>query len=338
MAYCDRCERYFQNNNDLLKHKMNSWSHFFCDNCDNEFTTWNSLEQHYSNSPRHHYCSDHRLVRSGHDRSFAHSYIYHFLQNFHSPESLRQHYIQSGDHSYCKLCSILCSDFDDLLEHGEEYHIVCGSCDRFFQAEQSLASHIAASHYYCIDCNRFFNTQSNLDQHLRSSAHKPRTFLCVGRGCYKQFISISALVMHAESGACCAGLTRKQVDDFVVRADRKHRIITNPNRLLTDASGTCWIPPDEEYQATSRSWNGSGYECFLCGNEFRTLTGLNRHLSSPRHAADIYRCPMIACGMEFSTLSALIQHAEWGSCGVGRNQQVKSVLNGMPNNMKRIAL
>lgn len=265
--------------------------------------------------------------------------VSHLVQFFDSAEGLRQHYIQSGDHAYCRFCSILFDDFDDLLEHGEEYHYVCRGCDRLFQTERELLSHKECSHNYCRDCDRFFRSKSNLEQHRESSVHKPRIINCVGRdhGCTKTFISISALVLHAESGTCPAGITRKQVNDFVVRNDRKN-LITNPKRLLKDGSGSCYAPSEPEYRATVRSWNGSGYECYLCNREFSTLQALNVHLSSPKHAASIYRCPLSTCETEYSVLSALIQHVEWGNCGVRRNRQVENFMHDLTNKMKRITL
>jgi hypothetical protein len=35
------------------------------------------------------------------------------------------------------------------------------------------------------------------------------------------------------------------------------------------------------YEATARTWNGRGYECYFCSRDFTTLHGLNQHLNSP---------------------------------------------------------
>lgn len=181
-----------------------------------------------------------------------------------------------------------------------------------------------------------FTNQSNLDHHLGSALHKPRTIKCIGRGCTKKFISISGLILHAESGSCPARITRKLVNEYAVRVDQKN-IITNPGRLITDDYGALSAPFEIDYIATSRSWNGRAYECFLCNKTFRTLDALNMHLQSPRHAEKIYRCPMKACETEFCALSALIQHVEWGSCGVRRNREVKKVMDSLTRNMRQIA-
>lgn len=35
------------------------------------------------------------------------------------------------------------------------------------------------------------------------------------------------------------------------------------------------------YEATGRTWNGYGFECYFCDRHFSQLSGLNQHLSSP---------------------------------------------------------
>jgi hypothetical protein len=47
-------------------------------------------------------------------------------------------------------------------------------------------------------------------------------------------------------------------------------------------------PTTTTYFATKRSWNGYGYECYLCHREFSRLSGLNQHLSSP-----VRKCPVV---------------------------------------------
>lgn len=89
--------------------------------------------------------------------------------------------------------------------------------------------------------------------------------------------------------------------------------------------------------ATARSWNGSGYQCYLCQREFNSLRGLNSHLSSPAHEQKIYRCPGRGCGGEFKLLSGLVQHVESERCGVMRfatvQQQAKNGIQNMVGRM-----
>ena len=116
------------------------------------------------------------------------------------------------------------------------------------------------------------------------------------------------------------------VNDFAVKMGRQN-VITNPNRLLGDSSGSRSAPAQQEMWATTRSFNGSGFECCLCYKEFDTLYALNTHLKGPKHLAEIYRCPLEGCQQEFSALSALVQHVERGGCRVRQSRQVTDTMD-----------
>ncbi len=178
---------------------------------------------------------------------------------------------------------------------------------------------------------------ANLDHHLASSIHQPRSFVCPGRNCKGAFVSVSALILHGESGTCPSGITRKTINDYVVRLDRSN-VITNPNRLITSGGGRLSAPEPTRTYATPQSWNGRAYKCFLCHKECSTLKGLNFHLASPVHEAKIYRCPNATCRAEFSALSGLSQHVEGGYCGVQRFKQVKDIMASIQSGIRAIAL
>ncbi|KAI5118108.1 hypothetical protein M0805_003462 [Coniferiporia weirii] len=256
---------------------------------------------------------------------------------FETAEGLRQHYIQSGDHYYCTICSVLLSGEYDFIDHGKDYHYVCEFCVTIFASEYALANHKDCAHHYCRECDRVFQTAANLASHKASSIHKPRNVNRPGRGCRKIFISVSALILHAESGTCPSGITRSTVDAFVSRLDRQN-VITNPARMITGPYGHQNPPADPQYWATEQSWNGYAYECFLCKGTFRPLGALDAHLKSPRHRERIYRCPMAGCGQEFQVLSALSQHVERGSCGAGRSLQIQNVMDGLTSKMRTISI
>jgi hypothetical protein len=151
---------------------------------------------------------------------------------------------------------------------------------------------------------------------------------CPGRGCNKAFVSAAALALHFESGSCPSGMSREQLNRFIVRADIKN-YITNPSRLLTGPSGWSEPPATKTVWATDRSWNGTGFECFLCNRAYGTLARLNQHLQSPRHQAKIYRCPKSDCRVEFATLSGLYQHVDGGSCGVRMFKKVQDTMESL---------
>jgi Zinc-finger double-stranded RNA-binding/Zinc-finger of C2H2 type len=232
--------------------------------------------------------------------------------------------------AYCDRCARWFTDNHSLEQHisGSSFHWPCDDCSRDFGSSYALQEHYRQSprHHYCRDCDRHFQNESNLRSHLNSRVHQPANLCCPGRGCNRSFISPGALTLHFEAGTCPSGMTREQLNRIVVRADTNN-YITNPSRLLTEPLGWNEPPAPSTIWATERAWNGVAYECILCNSTFRTLTHLNRHLKSPRHADKIYRCPKSDCRIEFSTLSGLCQHVERGSCGVRMFRQVRDTID-----------
>lgn len=210
---------------------------------------------------------------------------------------------------------------------------------QFFDSEADLDQHDLWKHRYCVSCKRFFNSKHALDTHLRcSSIHNERTHVCPGRNCSKAFISYADLTLHLESGACRSGIGRRRVNALAVKYDRNN-VITNPNRLIAGPDGVALAPHIVHAYATERSFNGVAYECILCHRTFTALDRLNAHLGSPTHDDKIYRCPVRydGCGMEFKTLSGLMQHSESGTCEVRRFQtRVNSALDNLTARMGRI--
>lgn len=190
---------------------------------------------------------------------------------------------------------------------------------QFFNSERGLSEHDRQVHTYCTSCARSFQSQSHLDTHLRSSIHQPLNYHCPGYRCTRSFVSAGALLQHFESDTCPSRVTRAAVDYYIAQVDRGG-IITDPSRLICWPDGRITIPTTTQYWATIRSWNGSGYECYICHREFATLFRLNQHLSSGTHSENIYRCPSAfgGCNSQFNRLSALCQHVESGQCDVKR--------------------
>lgn len=307
MAYCDRCERYFSSYRALEQHIEDSSRHHVCDDCDKDFTT---------------------------------------------EESLQQHWVQSPLHFYCQRCDEHFDDDDELEEHLEDVHWYCSDCNRvctaiwmshaaliclfvkLFASEDGLHQHNRQKHWYCESCRRLFQNENNLNTHLRSSIHQPRRLRCPGRSCNASFVSAAHLVAHCESGACPSGVTRKAVDRLVASIDRGN-IITNPGRMVESSDSFV-----TQTWATSRSWNGDAYECFLCHKEFKLLSALNQHLQSPAHQDNQYRCPPAwnGCRAQFKTLSGLMQHVESESCDVERfKRRFTKVINDVTKGIKMLS-
>ncbi|KAH9971835.1 hypothetical protein BGW80DRAFT_1318711 [Lactifluus volemus] len=282
-----------------------------------DFGSFRARQQHYRDSRRHYYCDEHDT-------------------HFDSEAHLKRHYQRSADHDYCATCELHFDDNDDLWSHFETNHHACRECFKLFNTRDGLRNHDRDVHTYCTDCQRSFQNQNNLNQHLLSNLHNPSTLTCPGLGCNRSFSSPARLVLHFESGTCSSGMTREELNRLVVRADRNN-VITNPSRLLCGPSG-CEPPVTTKFWATSRSYNGEAYECFLCHATYRTLASLNQHLQSPRHESRIYRCPKSDCGKEFVALSALCQHVEGGSCGVQMFRQVRNVMDSLTRGFNSITI
>jgi len=287
-----------------------------CTRCDRYFSSSYALSRHLRDSSLHNICDDCAL-------------------DFATWKGLKEHWVQSPYHNYCQRCNEHFDDDDELEWHMEDTHPYCTTCRKAFQDEYGLEEHFRQSsiHYYCVDCRRHFLSASNLNSHLNSSIHRPKDVHCPFRGCGQAFVSNSALILHLEAGSCPSRVNRNTVNDYVRQIDRNH-VITDPSRLITGGSAGRTVT----YQASSAAWNGHAYECYLCHRDFGTLSGLNKHLASPRHQEKYYLCPLTSCHERFSALSALWQHVESEKCGVSRFRPVQDALDALTRRVGRIAL
>ena len=185
-------------------------------------------------------------------------------------------------------------------------------------------------------CDRSFQSESNLRYYLNSKVHRPAGVRCPGRVCNKSFVSHSALVLHFELGTCPSPITREQLNRLLVAPTRT--TTSNPNRLLTGPMGRYEPPRLAVTWATDQSWNGYGYQCFLCNRTSDALVRLDQHLKRPFHGHKIYRCPKSDCWIGFVTLSGLCQHVEGGSCGVMMFRQARDVMDGLTRGLNALAM
>ena len=91
------------------------------------------------------------------------------------------------------------------------------------------------------------------------------------------------------------------------------RLLTYPGSKLSAE----WDP--------SSAWNGSGFQCYICGKQYQTPNVLRQHVMSPVYQAPIYHCPNWngKCGgKKFPTLAAFFNHLESESCGLMKFQGV----------------
>ncbi|KAK6615007.1 zinc finger protein [Botrytis cinerea] len=239
---------------------------------------------------------------------------------FNSKHSYDQHVMNSSAH--------LASEHSDggYSSNNAEPEFQCSGCNYWFWSSVARENHHVSQHghRYCKPCKQMFMNENNLMQHQHSKVHQGSSMKCPF--CPNQYPTVSALIIHLESGRCPSGSNRERINAEIRRLDKYH-VITTP--LIENSSST--------NIATERSWNGFHYECPMCNRGFSTLQALNSHLGSPVHDQRMYRCPGRSCGREFSVLSGLVQHVESESCGVMRFSKVqKSASDGIDRVVKNL--
>ncbi|KAJ8701792.1 hypothetical protein PTI98_000545 [Pleurotus ostreatus] len=289
----------------------------YCDRCGRSFSHYGAYDQHRQYSSSHFVCWDCNI-------------------DFESWVGLKEHWVQSKRHSYCQYCDRHFDDNSKLSEHFDDEHYLCSGCNIVFKNEYGLKEHYRQSprHFYCSPCDRHFGSQNSLNNHLNSSIHRPKDVPCPMRGCGQYFISLAAVALHLEAGSCTSGMDRYALDRLIQKYDKNH-LITDPSRLISNGDSTT-----TRYYATEMAYNEyyDDYECYLCDQTFRSLSGLNQHLGSAKHQQEVYICRFTSCGLRFRALSALCQHIESGKCGALRGTPYKSVMGGLMDGMKRLTV
>ncbi|KAI1104105.1 hypothetical protein F4804DRAFT_308245 [Jackrogersella minutella] len=205
----------------------------------------------------------------------------------------------------------------DALGH-DPIDFKCRSCTRVLQDEEHRGSHEKEEHNYCPDCKRVFVNSNNLKMHLNSRTHRGANLKCPF--CKIGFTSATGLAHHLEGGRCSQA---KFLDrDTIYRTVRSK----DPSGVLTKKLlGWTGSPT---YEASDKAWDGEAWVCYLCRRDFVSLHGLNQHLNSPAHQQALYHCPnRNACGRDFKTLAAVMNHLESESCAFTRFEAVQNTVS-----------
>ena len=135
--------------------------------------------------------------------------------------------------------------------------------------------------------------------------------------------------MHLENN-CKSGVTRHQVTNAVhsmgftpdisigrsIERGNPQSIIALPTTSNESSSSFTTTSTTSQLFATEASFNGSHYICpFMIDcrrKKFKSLHALNKHLSSPAHDEDEFKCP--GCHTVFKLISGFIQHIETRIC------------------------
>ncbi|KIX09294.1 uncharacterized protein Z518_00373 [Rhinocladiella mackenziei CBS 650.93] len=213
--------------------------------------------------------------------------------------------------------------------------IPCETCGLKFHTQTAANQHMTKqAHYknYCKDCGLRFQNENNLRMHLNSKTHRGTSVSCPF--CKANYTSASGLTHHLETGSCprAPKLNRESIFHMVRERD-PHGVITNKQIE--------WHKEENiKYSATSRAFNGSSWECYMCHKEFNAVNALNAHLNSSVHKQKVYRCPNMKgkCGKQFVSLAGLFNHLESEACAFMRFEKVQRQVQDVLQGRKLIAL
>ncbi|KAL5000779.1 hypothetical protein BDV10DRAFT_161374 [Aspergillus recurvatus] len=203
----------------------------------------------------------------------------------------------------------------------------CETCTKKFHTQAAAEQHMKSlGHYqfYCKTCDRQFQNENNLRMHLNSKIHRGREIHCPF--CTVGYTTASGLSHHLETGSCpdAPRLNRESIYRLIRERD--------PQGVITHKQIGWKNEENSNYSATARSWNGYGYECYLCHRQYKSLHALNQHLNSSAHKQQVYHCPNGHCAKPFVALAGLFNHLESESCAFMRFENVQkhigSVLRG----------
>ncbi|KAF2173361.1 hypothetical protein M409DRAFT_15646 [Zasmidium cellare ATCC 36951] len=237
------------------------------------------------------------------------------------------------DNAKCESCSIHFFYEDDVYNHmDDENHwapkFECEACTAMFTSQQAARRHMDSTnhwrHHWCEDCERGFQNANNLRQHLNSSTHRAGSIHCPF--CSKPHTTASGIVHHLETNSCpnAKNLNRQKIYEIINRSDTRG--------VITNKQLTWHSEQNGDHIASTATWNGRQYECYLCHRGYNTLRSLNQHLDSPAHKQKIYHCFGRACSKQFTALAQLFNHLESESCGATRfnvvQQNASDILTG----------
>ncbi|KAM5347854.1 hypothetical protein ACJ41O_007678 [Fusarium nematophilum] len=352
---CAHCEWWSPSPTDALSHERDV--HLYCSECDRSFQNANNIKQHM-NSSQHRtsqlacpFCKAtcgsatgmaHPLEREACPKSpLGRDKLYQDIRERDPNDVIsNEHPGWDGEKTFevdpkeawnarlevyeCYLCHQLFGLLGSLRQHLKSpthqqnlYHwheppeFECAVCDWYFDNEEDRQDHEIGDHLYCSECDWFFSRWDDIQQHLRRSRHRQPSVVCPF--CSALYGTATGLTHHLERGCCpSAPLDRDELYREIRRRD--------PNGCISNNNLLEWHGASTTYEATQRAWNPrhGQYECYLCHSLFRSLHGLNQHLSSPQHQQNLYRCPNRSCIGEFTTLAGLINHLESESCSSSR--------------------
>ncbi|KAL4808657.1 hypothetical protein BDV18DRAFT_88337 [Aspergillus unguis] len=202
--------------------------------------------------------------------------------------------------------------------------VPCETCNAMFYSHPEAEQHMRAlSHFkhYCKDCKRPFDNENSLKMHLNSKTHRGGSITCPF--CKAGYTAANGLSHHLETASCpkAPRLDREAIYCMVRARD--------PQGLITHKTIGWKDEENGSSAATAQTWNGTGYECYLCHREFTQLRWLNQHLDSNVHKQQVYHCPNGRCGKGFAAMAGLFNHLENEACAFMRFERVQKTVRAV---------
>ena len=134
----------------------------------------------------------------------------------------------------------------------------------------------------------------------------PRDVNCWGCGLSKRFATISAMLIHLESGSCSGGWKGYHLNGLAVKAPLADEYV-----ILDKVPWLRAGPPPRLVKDSDQGWEQHYWTCSICDKDYLRRDSLHKHLQSQECSKgypNVLHCPV--CPDEFTTLSGMFQHIE----------------------------
>ncbi|KAJ0160502.1 MDS1 and EVI1 complex locus protein EVI1 [Colletotrichum tanaceti] len=183
---CDDCSDCFSEEEDLHDHEVRD--HYYCDPCDRYFQNHNNIRQHLSS--KIHRTSTLRCPFCGQTCDTATGLIHHLERGACPNAPLDRERLYEA---------VRRRDPNGLISKQLlEWH----DSPTYEYAATSLTYNHAAGAFECYLCHRLFTTLQGLNMHLNSTAHKQVLYHCPNRRCGRDFKALAGVINHLESESC----------------------------------------------------------------------------------------------------------------------------------------
>lgn len=255
---CQYCHRNYKTNEILLNHINSAHNDKYkCPTCGKQLPNTFLLQKH----------------QKSHNKQFICQYC---NKTYPSNEILRNHINSTHNPKFqCSQCGKQLNNASELLTHETTHRqFVCGYCNKIFDTEEKLRSHINSSHYNnfkCQKCGKQFQNSASLQQH--EATHKQ--YIC--DYCFRAYATEEILKNHINSAH-----------------NEKFRCKTCGKQLHNTSSL-------KAHEASHKK-----YICQYCNKAYDTEKILNNHINSTHN--EKFRCQ--TCGKQFQNAVSLQQHDE----------------------------